>query len=116
MYNDYHKAHCIRCLSVCMSAVERNSYGITVSFPKNITLHHRASQDLSTGDQRPTQKRLRQDSPEPITKPTSSTEEAKDGFKKTCKNCGEEFETTNIKKETCSNKCRSAFSKKNKKG
>lgn len=35
-------------------------------------------------------------------------------IRNTCKNCGEEFETYNPKKETCSNKCRSAYSRRNK--
>lgn len=36
------------------------------------------------------------------------------GITKICKNCGRSFETGNIRKETCSNNCRSEFSKKNK--
>lgn len=35
-------------------------------------------------------------------------------IKKTCKNCNQVFETTNPKKETCSDKCRSAFSRRKK--
>lgn len=34
-------------------------------------------------------------------------------IKKTCKYCGELFETANPRKETCSDKCRSAYSRKN---
>ncbi len=38
----------------------------------------------------------------------------KEIIKKICKNCGEEFDTVNPKKETCSDKCRSAYSRKRK--
>lgn len=33
-------------------------------------------------------------------------------IRKTCKNCGETFETSNPKKETCSAKCRTAFNRR----
>jgi len=33
-------------------------------------------------------------------------------IRKNCKNCGEEFETYNDKKETCSDKCRTAFNRR----
>jgi hypothetical protein len=36
----------------------------------------------------------------------------KETAKKTCKQCGGKFETPNPKKETCSDKCRAAFSRK----
>lgn len=45
-------------------------------------------------------------------KPSKSpgvTHTGKELIKNTCKNCGEEFDTYNPKKETCSDKCRAAF-------
>jgi hypothetical protein len=58
---------------------------------------------------------------EPVTKPASSPGEAravshkkKELKKKSCKFCGKEFETTNPKKETCSDKCRAAFFRRRK--
>lgn len=44
--------------------------------------------------------------------PAGSSE--KEVIKKICKNCGEEFETYNPKKETCSDKCRTAFNRRKK--
>ena len=35
-------------------------------------------------------------------------------IRKTCKNCGEVFDTYNNKKETCSDKCRTAFNRRKK--
>ncbi len=37
----------------------------------------------------------------------------KELIRKACKLCGEEFDTYNSKKETCSDKCRAAFFRKN---
>ena len=36
----------------------------------------------------------------------------KELIRKTCKNCGESFDTYNSKKETCSNKCRQTYYKR----
>ncbi|MDD2340672.1 MAG: hypothetical protein PHG79_10580 [Methanosarcina sp.] len=36
----------------------------------------------------------------------------KEIIRKACKNCGEVFDTYNDKKETCSDKCRSAYSRR----
>jgi len=45
-------------------------------------------------------------------KPAARKEESGQQIEKICKNCNEPFFTGNIKKETCSSKCRSAYSRK----
>lgn len=52
---------------------------------------------------------------EPKVKPEAPKAENNGLIEKTCKNCNETFFTGNIRKETCSDNCRSAYSKKNKK-
>jgi hypothetical protein len=67
----------------------------------------------------PRTEEVKPDIQEPITKPASSpgveqapSHKEKELIKKSCKFCGEEFETTNPKKETCSDKCRTAFNRR----
>jgi len=43
---------------------------------------------------------------------TQTVKKEKALIRKNCKNCGEEFETYNDKKETCSDKCRTAFNRR----
>jgi len=45
-------------------------------------------------------------------KPAARGEESNQQIEKICKNCGQSFYTGNVKKETCSQKCRSAYSRK----
>ena len=52
---------------------------------------------------------------EPVKSAASRPREARTGkhiIEKICKNCGETFETSNPKKETCSAKCRTAFNRR----
>lgn len=45
-------------------------------------------------------------------KPAARREESNQQIEKICKNCGQSFYTGNVKKETCSQKCRSAYSRR----
>lgn len=49
-----------------------------------------------------------------IESPASVIQSNTGSITKVCKNCGRSFETGNSRKETCSNNCRSEFSKKKK--
>lgn len=55
----------------------------------------------------------RQESTREAPRETRSTQEKREKalIRKKCKHCGEEFETDNPRRETCSNKCRQAFHK-----
>ncbi|MDR7666596.1 hypothetical protein RG963_12555 [Methanosarcina sp. Z-7115] len=53
---------------------------------------------------------------EPISSPGDAHAGKEEGalIKKLCKNCNQPFETSNPRKETCSDKCRSAYSRRRK--
>jgi len=60
------------------------------------------------------QKRAQEREEEPARKPVKAHAEKEEGalIKKLCKNCDQPFETSSPRKETCSDKCISAFSRR----
>jgi hypothetical protein len=61
-------------------------------------------------------KRTQENRRKPARKPGKAHTGKEEGalIKKLCKNCNQPFETSNPRKETCSDKCRSAFSRRKK--